>query len=225
MFEKKPIQLTLSLVLAVLILAGILYGLNRLKDLGRAPADGTDSTERAGDTEEQESMSSTQVILKTNKGDIDIELFDEESPETVANFVGLSKKGFYDGTKIHRVIPGFMIQGGDPLTKDSTNKKAWGTGGPGYTVADEFSEDLSNVRGTISMANTGQPNSGGSQFFINVADNTFLDFNKEPFTSKHAVFGRVVSGMDVVDAISALPTAERDTPLEDVVVMSVLVQG
>src|SRR3989344_6542446 len=114
------------------------------------------------------------VTVKTNKGDIALELFMDKTPITAGNFAKLAREGFYDNTKFHRVISGFMIQGGDSNTK-SDDTSSYGRGGPGYTIQDEFVAGLSHVRGTISMANTGQPNSGGSQFFINVADNVGLD--------------------------------------------------
>jgi len=170
----------------------------------------------------EETLENSMVTFKTNKGDIVLELFTEEMPITTGNFITLAEEGFYDGIKFHRVIPGFMIQAGDPNTKGD-DVASYGTGGPGYTVEDEFVEgaELTNVRGTISMANTGQPNSGGSQFFINVADNSNLDFNKEPLSSKHPVFGKVVEGMDVVDAISNAETGPRDLPAEDIVIESI----
>lgn len=149
------------------------------------------------------------VVLETNKGNIVIELADN-MPVTTGNFVKLVNKGFYDNTKFHRVIEGFMIQGGDP--------QGTGMGGPGYTIKDEFVDGSSNVRGTISMANTGQPNSGGSQFFINLVDNTGLDWDKKPFTSKHPAFGKVVEGMDVIDEIGSVPTNSQDKPLQDVII-------
>ena len=165
------------------------------------------------------------AIIKTNYGTIILDLYQDVMPITVGNFVDLAQEGFYDGTKFHRVISGFMIQGGDPNTK-SDDVASYGTGGPGYTIEDEFVDDerLSNVVGTVAMANTGQPNSGGSQFFINVADNTNLDFDKQPLTSKHPVFARVQDGMDVVRAIEKLPTNERDLPLEPVVIESIIVR-
>lgn len=163
------------------------------------------------------------VTLKTNKGDIAIELFMDKTPVTAGNFLKLAREGFYDGTKFHRVIPNFMIQGGDPNTKGA-DETFYGVGGPGYTIQDEFVEGLSNVRGTIAMANTGQSNSGGSQFFINLVDNTGLDFNKPPLTSRHPVFGRVVAGMDVVNAIALVKTGSRDIPVEPVTINSVVVQ-
>ncbi|GIW69206.1 MAG: hypothetical protein KatS3mg100_700 [Candidatus Parcubacteria bacterium] len=161
------------------------------------------------------------ATMRTTKGVIVLELFAKETPKTVANFARLSQEGFYNGVRFHRVIPGFMAQTGDPLTKDPAMKDRWGTGGPGYTIPDEFVPGLSNARGTVAMANTGAPDTGGSQFFINVTDNTFLDFDKDPQTSRHPVFGRVIAGMDVVDAIVNAPRDEQDRPLEDIVVQSI----
>lgn len=163
------------------------------------------------------------AIFETTKGTIKIELFEEKMPITTKNFIDLAQKGFYDGTRFHRVIPQFMVQGGDPLTKEVSQKRMWGTGGPGYKIKDEFVSGLSNVRGTIAMANSGQPNSGGSQFFINVVDNTFLDFDKPPMTSRHPVFGKVVQGMDIVDAIVNTPRNAQDQPLQDVVITKVMI--
>lgn len=167
------------------------------------------------------------AILETNKGTIEIELFADTMPITTDNFITLAKDGFYDGIKFHRIIENFMIQAGDPNTKGD-DVMTYGTGGPGYTIQDEFVEGelLTNTRGTIAMANTGQPNSGGSQFFINTVDNTGLDFNKEPLNSKHPVFGRIIKGMDVVDAIATSETGARDLPIEPIVIDSVkIVQG
>jgi cyclophilin family peptidyl-prolyl cis-trans isomerase len=142
------------------------------------------------------------ATLHTNRGAIAIELFDDEAPKTVGNFVGLARDGFYDGVIFHRVIPDFMIQGGDPT--------GTGTGGPGYTFEDEFN-DRKVERGALAMANSG-PNTNGSQFFIVTADACpWLD-------GKHTVFGRVTDGMDVVDEISGLDTDARDRPSEDVVI-------
>lgn len=165
-----------------------------------------------------------QAVIHTTKGDITLELYEDLMPITVGNFVSLAESGFYDGTKFHRVIEGFMIQGGDPNSKGA-NEAIYGTGGPEATIQDEFvtNELLSNVRGTIAMANTGQPNSGGSQWFLNLVDNTGLDFDKPPFTSKHPVFGRIVEGMDVVEQIGSVPTKERDIPIEPIVVEKVTI--
>ena len=149
-----------------------------------------------------------QALLQTNHGIITIEL-SESTPKTASNFAKLASKGFYDGTKFHRIIAGFMIQGGDPLTKDNEQSALWGTGGPGYRFADEISEGNHNTIGTISMANSG-PDTNGSQFFINVANNSFLD-------TKHTVFGHVVEGMDVVLTIVETPVTTSDRPLSPVV--------
>ncbi len=155
----------------------------------------------------------TTAILHTSKGDITIELFADRVPKTAANFAKLAGEGFYNGTKFHRVIKGFMIQGGDPLSKDNSKMGLWGTGGPGYQFADEITAGNKNDIGTISMANSG-PNTNGSQFFINVAANNFLD-------AKHTVFGKVVSGMEVVKVIENTPTGEADRPVTPVVIDSV----
>ncbi|MFM2339982.1 MAG: hypothetical protein RLZZ360_618 [Candidatus Parcubacteria bacterium] len=159
------------------------------------------------------------AVLETNKGTIEIELYKDTMPITAGNFEKLVKEGYYDGIKFHRVIDGFMIQGGDPLTKDDSQVARWGTGGPGYAIPDEHIAGplLTNVRGTISMANAG-PNSGGSQFFINLVDNTGLDFDKPPHSSKHPVFGRVVAGMEVVDAIGKVEVGAGDRPTEAVII-------
>jgi peptidylprolyl isomerase len=166
------------------------------------------------------------AVMKTNMGTIKIELFEDKMPITTGNFVKLAESKFYDGTKFHRVIDSFMIQGGDPNTKGD-NPDSYGTGGPGYTIQDEFVTDplLSNVRGTIAMANTGQPNSGGSQFFINTVDNVGLDWDKDPPTSKHPVFGRVIEGMDVVDKISKTETGARDLPVKPVIIETVTIEA
>ncbi|MFT4244669.1 MAG: peptidylprolyl isomerase [Candidatus Woesearchaeota archaeon] len=161
----------------------------------------------------------TLIIMQTNFGDVYIELYTVKSPITAGNFKELIENRFYDGIKFHRVIPNFMIQGGDPLTKNDSLQPRWGTGGPGYTIEDEFVEGLSNLRGTLSMANSG-PQSGGSQFFINTVDNTNLDFDKQPMTSKHPVFGKVLIGMEIIDEISQVPRNQRDVPDEPVIIKS-----
>ena len=159
------------------------------------------------------------ATLRTNKGDIKIEFFEKQAPNTVANFTKLAKEGFYNGVKFHRVIKGFMIQSGDPLTKDDSKMNLWGTGGPGYSFKDEISPLNKNDAGTISMANSG-PDTNGSQFFINVTSNNFLD-------SKHTVFGKVISGMDVVQSIENTPTTlpgMADRPATPIVINSVSVE-
>ncbi len=158
----------------------------------------------------------TKATLHTTKGDIVIEFASADVPNTVSNFIKLAKSGFYDGTKFHRVIKGFMIQGGDPLSKDDAKSAQWGTGGPGYQFADEIGPDNRDVVGTIAMANAG-PNTNGSQFFINTADNTFLN-------TKHTVFGKVVAGMDAVKAIETTPTGAGDRPIEPMVITSITLE-
>jgi peptidyl-prolyl cis-trans isomerase B (cyclophilin B) len=149
------------------------------------------------------------ATLQTNHGTIELELFREDAPKTVDNFVKLARDGFYDGVIFHRVIPDFMIQGGDPT--------GTGSGGPGYSFEDEFNQHKVE-RGALAMANAG-PNTNGSQFFIVTTEAApWLD-------GKHTVFGRVTSGMDVVDAIADVPRDARDKPHEDVLIESVSVSG
>jgi|GEM_PF-492139 len=157
-----------------------------------------------------------QATLHTNQGDITIDFLETDAPNTVANFVKLAQAGFYDNTKFHRVIKGFMIQGGDPLSKDDAMQARWGTGGPGYQFADEIHANNKNDVGTIAMANAG-PGTNGSQFFINVASNNFLD-------TKHTVFGKVIAGMDVVAKIEATATSAGDRPVEAMVITGVTLQ-
>ena len=142
------------------------------------------------------------VRLETNMGNITIAL-SPDMPVTAGNFESLVKKGYYDGVIFHRVISGFMLQGGDPT--------GTGRGGPGYVIKDEFTKNNRNNRGTISMANAG-PDTGGSQFFINLVDNNFLD-------SKHPVFGTVTGGMDVIDAIGKVRTGAGDRPVQNVTII------
>lgn len=150
-------------------------------------------------------LENTRVIIQTKFGDIELKLYPRVAPVHVQNFVTLAKSGFYDGTIFHRVIPNFMIQGGDPKSK-SANKAGHGTGGPGYSIKAEFS-DRPHSRGILSMARSGHPDSAGSQFFIVVKDSNFLD-------GQYTVFGQVTSGMDVVDKIVIQQKDRRDNPLE-----------
>lgn len=148
-----------------------------------------------------------QVAIETKFGKIVFKLLPEIAPETVRNFAKLAESGFYDGTLFHRVIPGFMIQGGDPNTK-KPDKGRWGQGGPGYTVKAEFNS-RSHMRGIVSMARATDPNSAGSQFFIVTTDSTFLD-------RQYTVFGEVIEGMSVADAIVSQQRDRNDCPLQDV---------
>jgi peptidyl-prolyl cis-trans isomerase B (cyclophilin B) len=153
--------------------------------------------------EEIKKMSDAKAVIETKHGKIELKFFPDIAPNHVNNFIELAKKGFYDGTLFHRVIPGFMIQGGDPNSKDP-DKSRHGMGSPGFTVKAEFS-DKSHTRGILSMARSSHPDSAGSQFFICVSDALFLD-------GKYTVFGEVVSGMEVADKIVSQPRDKRDNP-------------
>jgi peptidyl-prolyl cis-trans isomerase B (cyclophilin B) len=171
-----------------------------------------------GDTAVKNELQNPQVLLKTNQGNIKIELYSEKAPNTVENFLNYVRQGYYKDTIFHRVIPGFMIQGGG-FTVDLKQKPTQGT------IEIESDNGLKNLRGTIAMARTSDPNSASSQFFINSVDNSFLDFkSKTPSGWGYAVFGKVVSGMDVVDKISNVKTGSyagySDVPLEPVVIIS-----
>ncbi len=146
------------------------------------------------------------VILKTKFGEMEIVLFPDLAPKHVESFLKLANSGFYNGTIFHRILPGFMIQGGDPLTKDPANKNKYGTGGPGYTVPAEFSKVI-HEKGILSAARTQDPNSAGSQFFIMVAKAPHLD-------GQYTVFGEVVKGVEVAETIVSQPRDLRDNPVE-----------
>jgi peptidyl-prolyl cis-trans isomerase B (cyclophilin B) len=156
------------------------------------------------------------AIIKTKFGDMDIVFFPEKAPKHVENFIALAKSGFYNGTIFHRVIPGFMIQGGDPNTKDLNKPEAYGQGGPSQRLKAEFN-DIPHRRGILSMARTSDPNSAGSQFFVVVKDSNFLD-------GQYTVFGEVVKGMEVADKIVSLPKNSRDLPTERAEVTVVVVE-
>jgi peptidyl-prolyl cis-trans isomerase B (cyclophilin B) len=167
----------------------------------------TQQTSKKFTPQEIKTMSLTKAIIETKFGNITLKFFPEVAPGHVKNFIDLAKKGFYDGTTFHRVIPGFMIQGGDPNSKNS-DKRSHGTGGPGYTIKAEFN-DRPHKRGTLSMARAGHPDSAGSQFFICVKDSSFLD-------RQYTVFGEVESGMEAVDKIVSQPRDSNDNPNERV---------
>lgn len=173
-------------------------------------------------------MSNLYATLHTNRGDIRIQLLPDAAPKTVANFVGLAdgtgkysgknaagtdSGPFYDSAVFHRVIEGFMIQGGDPLTKDEANQSRWGTGDPGYKIKAEFS-DKAHVRGVLSAARSQDPNSAGSQFFICHGDPRFLD-------KQYTAYGKLIKGDDVLEKIATTPTAPGDRPLKRVTLESV----
>lgn len=154
------------------------------------------------------------AVISTKFGDMEIEFFDKKAPGHVKNFKDLSKKGFYDGTIFHRVIPGFMIQGGDPNTK-TTDRSSYGMGGPGYNIKAEFN-DIPHDRGIVSMARSQDPDSAGSQFFIVVQNSHFLD-------NQYTVFGKVTKGMEVADKIVSQPKDSRDNPW-DAISMKIIIQ-
>ncbi|MCI4625377.1 MAG: peptidylprolyl isomerase [Candidatus Magnetoovum sp. WYHC-5] len=165
---------------------------------------------------EIEKMSKERAIIKTSFGEIKLKFFPEVAPNHVNNFIELAQKGFYNGTTFHRVIPGFVIQGGDPNTK-SADKTKHGTGGPGYTVKAEFN-DKPHKRGILSMARSQQPDSAGSQFFICVADAPFLN-------NQYTVFGEVESGIEVADKIVSQKRDDMDNPIDRVEMTVSIVEG
>ena len=154
-------------------------------------------------------MTNRNALFETNKGNFKIELFEDKAPITTGNFIKLANDGFYDGLIFHRVIQGFMIQGGCP--------EGTGRGGPGYTIKDEFHPELKhNCKGVLSMANAG-PNTGSSQFFITVAPTPWLD-------ERHSVFGKVIEGMDIVMTISKVQKGRNDKPLEDIIINKITIE-
>ncbi len=203
--QSPPAPFVLIVILIIVFLSAAIYVMKK-------PQESTTTTP----TPVAEENKVSGAIFKTNLGDIEVAFFESEAPQTVENFVTLTKKGFYDGTRFHRVIKDFMIQGGDPLSKDVSVKNRWGTGGPGYTFADEINDEKL-VRGVLVMANAG-PNTNGSQFFIITAEKTpWLD-------GKHTAFGKVVKGMDVVTKIGELQTDHNDRPETDVILEKVILK-
>lgn len=185
----------------VLAIAGA-AGAEAAEGAGGKPAAGLKAVDEKGKKMEEV------AVIKTRHGEIVLRFFPDVAPKHVESFKKLAKEGFYDGTTFHRVIPGFMIQGGDPLTKDPDKRHLHGTGGPGYTINAEFNEKP-HKRGTLSMARAQDPDSAGSQFFICVVDARFLD-------RQYTAFGEVIEGMDVADRIVAEKRDQRDNPLERV---------
>ena len=170
---------------------------------------------RTFNKQEIQIMEQTTATIETKFGEITLKFFPDVAPNHVKSFIDLAKDGFYNGTTFHRIVPGFVIQGGDPNTK-SDDRSKHGMGGPGFTLKAEFSK-LPHKRGSLSMARAGHPDSAGSQFFICVADAPFLD-------GEYTIFGEVVEGMDVVDKIVSQPKDQRDNPI-DRVEMKVKVTG
>lgn len=169
----------------------------------------------SSNTTNQEKIMNT-VTLKTTMGDITLEMNRANAPKTVENFITLAEKGFYDGIRFHRVIEGFMIQAGDPQSKDADKKSLWGTGGPGYKFDDELTGTETYPQGTLAMANAG-PNTNGSQFFIVTASPA------APLPPSYTVFGKVTKGIDVALAIEKVQTESADRPVTDVVIEKVTV--
>lgn len=202
-------------VVGVLVLAGLVGFYNKAPKEVMLDISEVKKETMTEPTKSAEVKNPTGVILHTTSGDIEIELFADKAPKTVENFVTLAQKDFYNSTKFHRVIKGFMIQGGDPLSKGD-DRTLYGRGGPGYQFADEInSEKL--VRGVLAMANSG-PNTNGSQFFIVTAASTpWLD-------GMHTAFGKVVKGMDIVDRIENVRTGQNDIPETAITVKSVEVR-
>jgi peptidyl-prolyl cis-trans isomerase B (cyclophilin B) len=153
------------------------------------------------------------AVIKTSEGEMVAEFWSDVAPKTVENFKKLARSGFYDGTAFHRVIRGFMIQGGDPLTKDESKQARWGTGDPGYKINAEFN-DRPHVRGVLSMARSQDPNSAGSQFFICHATAKSLD-------GQYTTFGKLIKGDDVLEKIATTPTTRPDRPLKRMAVESI----
>jgi peptidyl-prolyl cis-trans isomerase B (cyclophilin B) len=161
------------------------------------------------------STSTEVAVIKTTEGDMVVEFWTDAAPKTIENFKTLAKKGFYDGTCFHRVIRGFMIQGGDPLTKDASKEDMWGTGGPGYQVKAEFNSHP-HKRGVISMARSANPDSAGSQFFICHGDPSFLD-------GQYTTFGQLIKGDDVLEKIATTPTHPQDRPDKRMGIISITI--
>ena len=188
-------RIIVRMAVVTLMLGGsLLLGMGALFAADKSPAEKADAAK------------GPKAIIKTKFGDMDIVFFPEKAPKHVENFIALAKSGFYNGTIFHRVIPGFMIQGGDPNTKDLNKPETYGQGGPSQRLKAEFN-DIPHRRGILSMARTNDPNSAGSQFFIVVKDSNFLD-------GQYTVFGEVVKGMEVADKIVSLPKNSRDLPTE-----------
>ena len=199
--SRKIVSMLLVLLMQVLLVAGC----------SSSPSPSTPPAPAAPDSTPQQSINKKNSVAKfeTSKGNFTVELFEDKAPITTKNFIDLVNKKFYDGLIFHRVIAGFMIQGGDPQGN--------GTGGPGYKIPDEFNADLKHdAAGILSMANAG-PNTGGSQFFITLAPTPHLD-------KKHAVFGKVIAGLDVVQTIGKVKTTTNDKPVEDVVVKKITIE-
>ncbi|MBI5384403.1 MAG: peptidylprolyl isomerase [Verrucomicrobia bacterium] len=210
----KQLVITCALGLAATLIAGCSQAGPADSPAGAAPpkteakdtkAGATSTNAAAAASTETNTVNTNEVaVIKTTEGEMVVEFWPDVAPKTVENFKTLAKKGFYDGTCFHRVIKGFMIQGGDPLTKDPAKEASWGTGDPGYKIKAEFNE-RSHTRGVLSMARSQQPDSAGSQFFICHGNPTFLD-------RQYTAFGKLIKGDDVLEKIATTPTHPQDRP-------------
>ncbi|MEK7558237.1 MAG: peptidylprolyl isomerase [Patescibacteria group bacterium] len=204
------IKSIITVIIIIVVTLGLYVWLGNIKNKGT-------ENNLVDTTKQENNMNRPHIIIKTNKGEIEIELLGDKAPNTVTNFTKLAGVGFYNGTKFHRVIKGFMIQGGDLLSRDDSKKQLWGTGGPGYSFADELTGQEKYPQGTLAMANSG-PNTNGSQFFIVTAS------PEAPLPPSYTVFGKVVRGMDIALAIENVKTSPNDQPVEDVVMESTTVK-
>ena len=189
-------------LLMSLCVAGLALGFVTARAADSKPE--TTTTEKKSESKDEKMNAKEVAVIKTTEGEMVIEFWPDVAPKTVENFKTLAKKGFYDGTCFHRVIKGFMIQGGDPLTKDASQESKWGTGGPGYQIKAEFN-DRHHDRGVISMARSNDPDSAGSQFFICHGNPHFLD-------RQYTAFGKLIKGDDVLEKIATTPTHPQDRP-------------
>lgn len=182
----------------------LIYAATLITGLALVSCGKADQTQTNNPPENQTVNTNEVAVINTTEGTMVVEFWTDAAPNTIANFKKLANSGFYDGTCFHRVIKGFMIQGGDPLTKDPSKEDMWGTGGPGYQIKAEFN-DHSHVRGVISMARSQDPDSAGSQFFICHGSPHFLDHH-------YTTFGKLIKGEDVLDKIANTPTHPPDRP-------------
>ena len=201
-------------IIALVVLGGIYFLAGRAQSVpGKVAVPAEVSTSTISSTSTNQIKSMHTVTIETNKGTIVFQTYDNDAPKASSNFVKLAEKGFYNGVIFHRVIKGFMIQGGDPNTKDESKKSSWGMGGPGHTVKAEFNKK-SHVRGVLSMARSQDPNSAGSQFFICHGAPSFLD-------NQYTAFGKLIKGDDVLEKIATTAIEPGDRPVKRVNVESI----
>ncbi len=209
------VALTIGLLILYSVVGNSYKSTNQIVDINSNKKE--DMRQSTSSSQVEQNNEITRATLKTNQGDIILELYPNKAPKTVANFLKLAKSGFYDGVKFHRVIKGFMIQGGDPLSKDDSMQASWGTGGPGYKFEDELPQAGEYEIGSLAMANSG-PNTNGSQFFIVTGDD---GVNLPPL---YSLFGKVIGSMDAVRKIENTPTGPANRPLEPMVIESIVLE-